>query len=410
MYPFKWERLQKPGWRDWNRVGPNVMFLGLTSMLTDISSEMVASILPIYLLFAVGLTPLQFGFIDGISHGIGAVSRLASGLLADRWQRNREVAACGYGLSALCRLAMPIAGNAWGAISTIVVVDRIGKGIRTAPRDALISLSAAPEHLGLAFGVHRAMDTAGALLGPLVAFALLASLPHAYDVVFVTSFFFAIVGLAALLCFVKNTSARTHNIARRRLNLADTQRLLSVRPFLVLLLMGSSLALVTVADSFVFLILQRKLSMEAASFPLLYVVVAGFYLLLAIPAGWLGDRWGRSRVFLLGYALLVLSSLCVLSVGDGLGAALLSLALLGGHYACTDGILMALTSRLVPVDLRATGMAVVGTATAIARLSASILFGAVWNWQSAEWALGLFTAALAVMLVLALGIMGTLRN
>ena len=383
--------------------------LGTASLITDISSEMVVSILPVYLMFQAHASPAAVGLIEGLYQGSASLVRLVSAVVTDRLRRYKELAIAGYATSAFAKLGFLLAGTHATGLGAVVLADRLGKGIRTSPRDALISFNATPQGLGAAFGVHRALDTTGAVLGPVVAFALLRQAPQAYDVVFVTSFFFAIVGLAALLCFVKNTSLRTDSIARRHLNLADTQRLLSIRPFLVLLLTGSSLALVTVADSFVFLILQRKLSMEAASFPLLYVVVAGFYFLLAIPAGWLGDRWGRSRVFFLGYALLVLSSLCVLSVGDGLGAALLSLALLGGHYACTDGILMALTSRLVPVELRATGMAVVGTATAIARLSASILFGALWNWQSAEWALGFFTAALAAMLVMTLGIMRTLR-
>ena len=150
-----------------------MFFLGLTSLLTDISSEMVTSILPLYLVLTLGLTPLQFGFIDGLSQAVAAFARLGSGLLADRWRNHRAVAAAGYGLSALSRLLLLAAGGAWGLLSSAIVLDRIGKGIRTSPRDALISLSSAPERLGLAFGVHRALDTIGALLGPLLAFAIL---------------------------------------------------------------------------------------------------------------------------------------------------------------------------------------------------------------------------------------------
>lgn len=155
-------------------IGRNVFFLGLTSLFTDISSEMVASILPIYLVFALRFTPLEFGVIDGLYQGVTALLRIVGGIAADAWRRYKEIAAIGYAASAVCKLGLIAAGGAWGALAVVLLVDRTGKGIRTAPRDALISLSSATSSLGTAFGVHRALDTAGAFLGPVVAFALLA--------------------------------------------------------------------------------------------------------------------------------------------------------------------------------------------------------------------------------------------
>jgi MFS family permease len=400
MYQLDPKSLRSLRWRRWSGIGSNVFFLGITSMLTDVSSEMVTSILPIYLVFALGLTPLQFGFVDGLSQGAAALARLASGLIADRWQRNREVAALGYGISALCKLVLLAAGNAWGLVSAAIALDRVGKGIRTSPRDALISLSSIPERLGLAFGIHRALDTAGALIGPLVAFAILAALPTAFDLVFVTSFFVAIAGMAALLCFVRNVQPAVGAIvepAQRSLKAALA--LLRHQRFRTMVIIGTALGLFTVADSFVFLMLQRKLSSAAAWFPLFYVAVALAYLVLAIPAGSLGDRFGRARMFLAGHALLLIASINLLVTGNGFAAGLSTLLLLGAYYACTDGVLMAMASRFVPIELRASGLGLVATANGVARLCASIMFGALWNWRSMEFALTVFTIGLACALL-----------
>src|SRR5919199_636394 len=184
-------------------ISRNVLFLGLTSLFTDISSEMVSTILPLYLVFYLRLTPVRFGVVDGLYQGVASFVYVAGGLAADRWRRHKEVAAAGYALSAACKLGLLAAGGAWVAIATAVVLDRAGKGVRTAPRDALISLSSAPAALASAFGVHRALDTAGAMLGPLVAFGLLAVAPNAFDAVFVASFCAALVGLAVLTLFVE---------------------------------------------------------------------------------------------------------------------------------------------------------------------------------------------------------------
>jgi MFS family permease len=377
-----------------------VFFLGLTSLLTDISSEMVTSILPLYLVLTLGLSPLQFGLVDGLSQAVAAFARLGSGLIADRWRSHRGVAAAGYGLSALSRLLLLAAGNSWGLLSGAIALDRIGKGIRTSPRDALISLSSSPASLGLAFGVHRALDTLGALLGPLLAFAILWLLVDAYDLVFVTSFFFGLVGLATLLCFVRNVPNPDAAGPARRPTLAAAGRLLALPPFRNLVLAGMLLGVVTVADSFFFLLIQRKMAMAPASFPLLYVATALAYLLLAIPAGRLSDRIGRGRVFLIGHALLVLG--CIALLGSDQGAfGILALALLGAYYACTDGVLMAAASSLLPAGLRTTGLAVLATAIGVARLLASVLFGAVWEARSAEFALGVFALGLAAATLLA---------
>jgi nitrate/nitrite transporter NarK len=179
------------------RVAPVVVTLGIVSLLTDISSESVSAILPLYLTVVVGLTPVAYGLIDGLYQGVSALVRLGGGWLADASDRPKWVAFLGYGLSALARVFLLFASGAAG-IAAVVTADRIGKGIRTAPRDAMISTSTPSEHLGRAFGMHRMLDTIGAALGPLIAFGLLQLVPDGYSVVLVVSLAFALAGVALL--------------------------------------------------------------------------------------------------------------------------------------------------------------------------------------------------------------------
>jgi MFS family permease len=377
-------------------VSGNVVLLGVTSFFTDISSEMVSTVLPLYLVLHLQMSAFQFGVLDGLYQGTAALVRVAGGLAADRWRRHKEVAAVGYGLSAACKLGLLAAGTAWTGLAGVIMLDRAGKGVRTAPRDALISLSSPRDNLATAFGVHRALDTAGALLGPLVAFGLLAVAPAGYDAVFVASFCAALVGLGVLVLFVENRPAAdvathvrtaTHGST---VSLGSALRLLSGTGFRVLVLAGAALGLVTVSDGFMYLMLQRKLDLAPSLFPLLYVVSSLIYFLLAIPVGQLADRVGRGRVFLGGHLLLAVAYAVLLLPSIGYPGLLGCLLLVGAYYAATDGVLMALASTVLPENLRGSGLALVATATGLARLLSSVLFGALWTWASVEVAIMTF--------------------
>jgi MFS family permease len=392
------------------RVSRTVVLLGLTSMFTDISSEMVVAILPLYLVFGLGLSPVQFGFVDGLYQGVSALVRVAAGVVGDRWRRHKDVAAAGYGLSALTRLAIPLVGGAWTAIGAVVMIDRIGKGIRTAPRDAMIALSSRREDLGAAFGVHRALDTAGAMLGPLVAFGILALAPRGYDAVFVASFCFAVIGLAILWLFVdrdldpeiaERAEPAPVQGPERPPSLRDALALLGRGRFRLLALVGAGLALATVSDAFVYLSLQERLSFDVTLLPLMYIGTALVFMLLAVPVGRLADRIGRLRMFLGGHVLLVILYLTLLLPAAGASQAVAALFLLGAYYAATDGVLMALASSLVPASLQATGMAVIVTGTSAGRLLSAIAFGALWTWSGANAALVAFAVALTVAVAVA---------
>ena len=394
------------------RVARTVVLLGLTSMFTDVSSEMVSAVLPVYLTLMVGLTPLQFGLVDGLYQGVTALVRLGGGVVADRWRRYKEVAGVGYALSAACKLGLLAAGSAYGLITAVIAADRTGKGVRTAPRDALISFASSGGDLGRAFGVHRAMDTAGALAGPLAAFGLLAlvrrggpDLRGGFDVVFMASFCVAVVGLAVLLLFVHNPD---HGLQRdpeparaARPSVRAGLRALAAGRVRPLVAAGVLLSLVTASDSFVYLTLQRRVELDAGWFPLLFVGTAVVYLGLAVPLGRLADRVGRYRVFVGGHVLLVVMYAVMLLPAPGVAGLLACLGLLGAWYAATDGVLAALASAVLPPELRTSGLALVATAVAGGNLGASLLFGTLWSLFGPVWAVTAFLLGLAACLPVA---------
>jgi MFS family permease len=364
----------------WWRVSRNVVNLGLTSLFTDVSSEMISTVLPLYLVFVLRMTTLQLGVVDGVYQGASALTRLLAGVAADRGGRHKEVALAGYGLSAICKLGLLAAGGAFGPLVGIILADRTGKGIRTAPRDALISLSSPPERLGVAFGVHRALDTAGALIGPLVAFALLTALPGRFDAIFVVSFCFAAVGVAVLTVLVEGRRASSEEgLPPRRFSLRPALGLLRLARFRLLVLAGAGLGLATIADAFIYLALQRRVDFPPTFLPLLYVLTSVVYLALAIPAGRLADRLGRGRVLVGGYLALAGVYVAILTPAAGPALVLGSLLLFGTYYACTDGVMSALASGLLPAETRGAGLALLGTSVALASLAGSVLFGALWT-------------------------------
>ncbi|MEU7530239.1 MFS transporter [Saccharothrix sp. NPDC042600] len=370
------------------RVAGNVLALGLVSLVTDVSSEMVTAVLPLYFVVALGLSPFQFGVLDGLYSGVTAVVRLLGGHAADRWQRRKAVALTGYGLSAVAKLGFLTAASPL-ALGGVLAVDRTGKGLRTAPRDALISLSSTPETLGRAFGVHRSMDTIGAFLGPLAAmFVLWASLGD-YNAVFVTSFCTATLGVVLLAVLVKDDQSKP--IPRPPL------KTLWHGPFRRTVGWAALLGAVVVGDGFLYLILQQQLKLDPVTFPLLPLGTAAVYLLLAVPLGRLADRVGRWPVFIAGHVALAAAFTLLLTPHPNVFAVL---ALHGLFYAATDGVLMAAASPLLPAELRTSGLAVLQTGQALAKLVSSVLFGALWT----IW--GMHTAVLTSLATLGLVLAG----
>ncbi|MYW06697.1 MFS transporter, partial [Streptomyces sp. SID3343] len=275
---------------------------------------------------------------------------------------------------AACKLLLPAAAGV-SAIGGVLAADRAGKGLRTAPRDALISMAATPEGQGRAFGVHRAMDTAGALFGPPVALAVLWVTADAYDAVFVVSFCLAAFGVLILLLFVRDptdpgtvdsprtisdplpTPTRTPTPVRLR----DATAVLRVPGFTRVCLAAFLLGAATIGDAMLYLLLQRHTDLSPHLFPLLPLGTALVFLVLAVPAGTSGDRWGRGRVFLIGHVAL-LGAYAVLLAPLSRAALITAIpGLLGVFYACTDGVLMALAAPAAPKRLRGGALALVQT-------------------------------------------------
>jgi MFS family permease len=293
------------------------------------------------------------------------------------------------------------------AITAIITADRLGKGLRTAPRDALIASPSPPAALGRAFGVHRTLDTLGALMGPLMAFAIIGVVvPDDFHVVFVASLAFAIMGVAVLILIVPDLRPR-----RQRLHSGDagpaTQRerpswrLLANLQLCRLAASAALLGLFTIGDGFLYLELTARDSLATKYFPLLYLGTNFAYLALAIPFGRLADRIGRTRVFLGGKVLLLVAYLCAAGPTGGAALSLGCLVFLGAYYAATDGVLAAIASRVTPVSVRTSGIATAQTAVALSRFASSLGFGLMWVRLGRTDAIWLITGLLTCAIPLA---------
>ncbi|TYK49506.1 MFS transporter [Actinomadura decatromicini] len=364
--------------RGHRRAGPvaaNVVALGAVSLITDVSAEMVTAILPLYLVVGLQFSPAAYGAIDGLYSGATVLLRLVGGYAADRVDRRKPVALLGYGASAAAKLGLLAAAGSGAWIGLAITADRAGKGLRTAPRDALITLSTPPDRLGRAFGVHRTMDAAGAFAGPLVALAVLAAAPGSYDSVIMTSFCVALLGVLVLALFVRDAPGpKPPREALRWRELLRGPAARRLVPASVLL------GLATIGDGFTYLLVAQRADLALGWFPLLAVATSGVYLLLATPLGLLADRAGRLPVVLGGYLTLTATYLLLgFASGGGLWLVGAAVVLHGTFYAATDGGLMALAGPLLPAALRTTGIALVQSGQALAYLLSSVLFGVTWQ-------------------------------
>ncbi|WP_440640913.1 MFS transporter [Bradyrhizobium sp. PUT101] len=374
--------------------------LGFVSMFMDISSEMVHALLPVYLVTVLGTSTLAVGFIEGIAEATANITKIFSGALSDWLGKRKLLTAIGYGLAAFTKPVFPLAASV-GWVVTARFVDRIGKGIRDAPRDALVA-DIAPEDLrGASFGLRQSLDTIGAVVGPLAAIALMALSSDNFRFVFWIAVLPAFISLAVMV-FVVQEPSRHETDTKPRLRLADVRRLPG--RFWAVVAVATILTLARFSEAFLIL-RSQNVGLPITLVPAVMVVMNVVYALAAYPAGVLSDRLGRGGLLAVGFVCLIVADL-ILALGPTISLLMLGVVFWGLHMALTQGLFASLVADTAPEDLRGTAFGMFNFAGGIAMLVASVLAGGLWDayGPAATFLAGAgFTAVALIGLTLVLG-------
>lgn len=354
----------------------NIILLGLTSLLTDISSEMVYPLLPIFLVNTLGASPAILGLIEGVAESTASLLKVFSGYFSDRARLRKPFTIFGYASSAVGKFFLYIA-TGWSCVLTARVADRFGKGVRTAPRDALIAESAKDGKHGAAFGLHRAMDTLGATVGVSVAYFLITRFKGDLRNVFLFSLIPAFLGVLILFFVKEKKRAASRNIGKLSLRwrILD-KRLKAFLIFTFIFTLGNS--------SNQFLLLRAKnLGGSLPQVLLLYLTYNLVFFFTAYPAARLSDKIGRRKLLVLGYLFYGLVYLGF-AVNSRLNTLWFLFALYGLYTGFTEGVEKALVSDVAPQELRGTAIGLHATLVGIGLLPASLLAGLLWNYGGAS--------------------------
>ena len=352
-----------------------IWVLGFVSMLMDISSELVHSLLPVFMTTVLGVSMVTIGVIEGVAEGAAAITRVFSGVISDYFGRRKIPAVAGYALSALTKPVFPLASTV-GWVFGARFVDRIGKGIRGAPRDALVADIAPLEQRGAAYGLRQALDSVGAFVGPLLAIGLMFWFANDIRAVFWVAVIPAFLAVALLVVGVREPVDEARTAAsRRKLRLRDAQQL-PLRYWLVVA-MGALFALARFSEAFLVL---RALDtgIAVAYVPVIMVVMNVAYSLFAYPAGAAADRLSARKLLVWGLGVLVAADL-VLALGTSPVAALVGAALWGLHMALTQGLLSKLVADTAPAQLRGSAFGVFNLVSGLALILASTIAGYLWS-------------------------------
>ena len=353
----------------------NILLLGLTSFFTDVSSEMIYPLVPFFLTLKLGASAELLGLIEGIAESVASLLKVFSGYISDRLKNRKGLTIVGYGSSAVGKLLLVIA-NAWSMVLGARVVDRLGKGIRTAPRDALIADSSPDGKRGSSFGLHRALDTGGAVVGVLLAYLFFTRLAQGeYTPVFVWSVVPAVIGVV-LLFWVRETQPKAGKPAQ----LPSLRWSVLPRKLQLFLIVALLFTLGNSSNTFL-LLRAQNLGFTPATAILLYLVYNVVYGLVSYPAGRLSDKIGRKRLLVAGYAFYGLVYLGFARVNAPQQAWILwaLFGLYGLYIGFTEGIEKALVSDLAPANLRATAIGLHATIIGIGLFPASFIAGQLWG-------------------------------
>jgi len=376
-----------------------VVALGFVSLFMDISSEMIHGLLPVFLTGTLGASVILVGLVEGLGEAVAQIVKVFSGALSDRLGRRKPLLVFGYGLAALTKPLFALAGSA-GVVLAARVTDRIGKGIRGAPRDALVADLVPVAERGAAYGFRQSMDTVGAFIGPLLAIALMALTGGDIRLVFALAILPALLAVAILVAAVREPARHEATGPRPRFDRETLARLPAAYWSVVAL--GAVMAFARISEAFLILKVV-DVGVAAAHVPVVLVILNAVYAATAWPAGALSDRLGRGG--LLGVSIAVLAlALGLLATAGGLAAALLGIALWGLHMGLSQGLLSAAVADAAPAALRGTAFGVFNLAGGLATLAANGAAGLLWAAGGSAWAFG----AAGVAALLALGLVRVL--
>jgi MFS family permease len=355
-------------------VPSGVVVLGFVSLLMDASSELVHALLPLFMVGTLGASMLVVGIVEGLAEATALVVKVFSGYLSDATRRRKPLVLAGYGLGALSKIAFPLAPSLGWVVGSRLV-DRVGKGIRGAPRDALVADLAPPDARGASFGLRQALDTVGAIAGPLLAVAAMAAFADDIRAAFWIAVVPAALCVALIVLGVREPAPSHAATPAARITLGDVRRL--DRAFVFVTVVAAVLTLARFSEAFLVLRAQ-DVGMTLGRAPWVMVAMTAVYAVFAFPAGALADRGHSPRLIRAGLAALIASDL-VLAHAASPAAVLAGAALWGLHMALTQGLLSALVAAVAPADLRGTAFGVFNLASGVALLAASAIAGALWD-------------------------------
>jgi MFS family permease len=382
------------------RLPPAIWALGCVSLLMDVSSELIHSLLPVFMFTVLGMSAFSIGLIEGAAEATALIVRVFSGVLSDWWGKRKPLAVLGYGLGALSKPLFALAGGA-GLVVAARLIDRVGKGIRGAPRDALVADLAPPEMRGAAFGLRQSLDTVGALLGPLLAMGLMLLWANDFRAVFWVATLPAVLAVALLIFGVQEPPRQGDDKRVNPIRRENLRRLPAAYWWVVGI--GAVFTLARFSEAFLVLRAQQG-GLPLAFTPLVLIGMNAVYAASAYPLGRLADSMSHARLLAAGLAVLIAADAALAWNGHWL-ALWLGVALWGLHLGMTQGLLAAMVADAAPADLRGTAYGFFNLAGGIALLVASALAGLLWDCLGAEFtfAAGAAFSAAALIAILLRG-------